>query len=291
MLFTTNYPISYHSNHQALTTFIYLFWSLSVTLSVSFSLDIIFQFSLETMSLPNIWKTANVSNIFKKGDRSDPSNYRPISLTCVACKIVESIIKHVVITYLLENNLLSNCQFGFVSGRSVQLQLLSLLNHWTGILDSGHTIDVIYLDFKKAFDSVPHIRLLSKVHSYGFRDPLLGWHKSFLIGRRQRVCVHDAVSVWHNFISAIPQGSVLGPVLFLLCINDLPDNVASNVYMLADDTKIYRPMTSHEDTTIQQDDPDCLQSWSAKWFLNFNLHKCKVMSITKSTACNHVNGD
>ena len=88
-------------------------------------------------------------------DRSDPSNYCPIGLTCVACKIMESIIKDVVITYLLENNLLSNCQFGFVSGRSVQLQLLPLLNHWTGILVSGHTIDVIYLDFKKAFDSVP----------------------------------------------------------------------------------------------------------------------------------------
>ena len=83
-------------------------------------------------------------------------------------------------TYLLENNLLSNCQLRFVSGRSVQLQLLSLLNHWTDILDSGHTIDVIYLDFKKAFDSVPHMRRLSKLHSYGFRDPLLGWLKSLL---------------------------------------------------------------------------------------------------------------
>ena len=111
---------------------------------------------------------------------------------------MESIIKDVVMTYLLENNLLSNCQFGFVSGCSVQLQLLSLLNHWTDILDSGHTIDVIYLDFKKAFDSVPHMRVLSKLHSYGFHDPLLGWLKSFLIGRRQRVCAHDTVSLWHS---------------------------------------------------------------------------------------------
>ena len=202
-------------------------------------LAIFFQTSLDTMSLPNIWKTANVSSIFK-------------------------------------NNLLSNCQFCFVSGRSVQLQLLSLLNHWTDTLDSGHTIDVIYMDFRKAFDSVPNIRLLSKLHSYGFRDPLLGWLKSFLIGRRQRVCVHDAVSLWHNVTSGIHQGSVLGPVLFLLYINRIPDNVASNVYMLADDKKIYRPMTSHEDTTILQNDIDCLQSWSAKWLLNLNLHKCKV---------------
>ena len=121
-----------------------------------------------------MWKTANVSSIFKKGDMCNPSNYRSISLTSVACKIMESIIKDVVITYLLENNLLSNCQFGFVSGRSVQLQLLSLLDQWTDILDSGHSIDVIYLDFKIAFDSAPHIRHLSKLHSYGFRDPLLG---------------------------------------------------------------------------------------------------------------------
>ena len=135
------------------------------------------------------------------------------------------------------------------------------------------------------------MRLLSKLHSYGFRDPLLGWLKSFLIGRRQRVCVHDTVSLWHNVTCGIPQGSVLRPVLFLLYINDLPDNVTSNVYMFADDTKIYRPMTSHEDTTILQNDLDCLQSWSAKWLLNFNLHKCKVMSITKSTACNHDSAD
>ena len=241
------------------------------------------------MSLQNIWKTANVSSIFKI--RSDPSNYRHISLTCVACKIMESIIKDVVITYLLEKNLLSNCQLGFVSGRSVQLQLLSLLNHWTDILDSGHTIDVIYLDFKKAFDSVPHMRLLSKLHSNRFRDPLLGWLKSFLIGRRQRVCVHDTVSLWHNVTIGIPQGIVRGSVLFPLNVNDLPDNVASNVYMSADDTKIYRPVTSHEDTTIPQNDLDCLQSWSAKWLLNLNLHKCKVMSITKSTACHHDNAD
>ena len=210
------------------------------------------------------------------------------------CSYGQFVSKSMFINYyynLLENNLLCNCQFGFVNGRSVQLQLLFLLNHWTDILDSGHTIDVIYLDFKKKFDSVPHIHLLSKLHFYGSCDQLLDWLKSFLIGQRQKVSVHDTVSLWHNVTSGIPQGSVLGPVLgpvlFLLHINDLPDTVASNVYMFASDTKIYRPMTSHEDTTILQNDLDCLQSWSAKWLLNFNQHKCKVLSITKSTASNH----
>ena len=99
---------------------------------------------------------------------------------------------------------------------------------------------------------------------------------SFLIGRRQRVCVHDTVSLWHKVTRNIPQGSVLGPVLFLLYINDLPDIVASNKYMFADDTKFNRPMTSHEDTTILQNDLDCLQSWSAKWPLNLNLHNAKL---------------
>ena len=125
-------------------------------------LAIVFKPSLNTISLPNLLKIANVSCIFKKGDKNDPSNYRHIGLISVARKIMESIIKDVVITHLLENNLLSNCQFGIVSGRSFQLQLLSLLNHWTDILDSGHTIDVIYMDLKKAFDSFPHIRLLYK---------------------------------------------------------------------------------------------------------------------------------
>ena len=207
-------------------------------------LAIISQTSLDTMSLPNIWKTANVSSIFKKGEKSDTPYYHPKSLASVACKIMESIIKDVVITHLQENNLLNNCQFGFVSGRSVQLQRLSLLNHWTDILDSGNTIDVIYLGFKKAFDSVPHIRLLSKLHSHGFCDQLLGWLKSFLI---------DDVKWFVSmilYLCGIPQGSVLGPVLFPLYVNDLPDTVASNVYMSADETKMYRPITSHEDTTI-----------------------------------------
>ena len=130
-------------------------------------------------------------------------------------------------------------------------------------MDSGHTIDVIYLEFKKAFDSFPHIRLLSNVNAYVFCDPLLGWLKSFLIGRRQRVYVHVTVSLRHNVSSGITQGSVLGPVLFPLYINDLPYTVASNVYMLADYIEIYLRMTSHEDTAILQNRLDCLQSWSA----------------------------
>ena len=154
-LLTRNYQISYHSNHQALVSF-HPFALRSLCDIVCKLLAIIFQTSLDTMSLPNICKTTNVSSIFKKGDRSDPSNYRPISLTCVACKIMESIIKDVVITHLLENNILSNYQLDLVNGHSLQLQLLSPLNHWTDILESGHTIDVIYQDFKKAFDSVPH---------------------------------------------------------------------------------------------------------------------------------------
>ena len=189
-----------------------------------------------------------------------------------------SIIKDAIITHQLENNPLSNCQFGFVTCHSVQLQLLSLVIHLTDLLDSAHTIDVIYLDFNNTFDSVLHIQILSTLHFYGFHDPLQGWFKSFLIGDVMHDVmydVHHTVSSWHNVTSGIPQGSVLGPVLFLLYINDLPDNVTSNVYMFADDTKIYRPVTSHEYTTILQCDPKCLQNWSAKWLLNsFNLHKC-----------------
>ena len=157
-------------------------------------------------------------------------------------------------------------------------------------MDNCHKIDVIYFDFQKAFDSVPHIYLLSNLHICVFRVSLLGWLRSFLIERRQKVYVHDNVCSWHNVTSGKPQRSVLGPVLFQLYINDLPDIVASNVYMFADNTIIYHPIASHEDTTIQQNDPDSLQSWSAICLQNLNLHKCShqnqqhvVMTLQSTT--------
>ena len=123
------------------------------------------------MDVPNDWKLANISAIFKKGDKSLPSNYRPVSLTCVICKVMESIVRDSLMQHLVNNNLISLKQFGFIKGRSTTLQLLNVLNDLTQAWEKNESVDVIYMDFMKAFDKVPHCRLLHKLEAYGIRNP------------------------------------------------------------------------------------------------------------------------
>ena len=134
------------------------------------------------------------------------------------------------------------------------LQLLTVLDRWTEILDQGGIIDVIYLDFMKAFDKVPHKRLIEKIKSYGIGQHITNWIQDFLQGRKHRVCVNGKFSEWAPVTSGIPQGSVLGPLLFVLYINDLPENIISDIYLFADDTKIFTQVNNIEDATKLQDE-------------------------------------
>ena len=243
---------------------------------------IIFQKSHDTGKLPKDWKEAQVTPIFKKGDKSEPGNYRPVSLTSVLCKVMEGIIRDNVINHLKRNKLLSDCQHGFISGRSCTTNLLATLNDWTEILDTGSPIDAVYLDFSKAFDSVPHIRLLTKLESYGVTGNTLHWIKDFLVGRKQRVNIQGSVSEWAQVKSGVPQGSVLGPVLFVSFINDLPDAVNSLCSMYADDTKVYRKINNLQDRNMLQEDIDKLVDWADKWQLRFNAGKCNVLQLGKN---------
>ena len=179
--------------------------------------------------------------------------------------------------FLNDNGILSNDRHGFTTGQSCVTQLLEIMEIWTALLDEGGGLDVAYLDFRKAFDSVPHQRLLMKCKAHGLDGNLLHWIESFLTGRKQRVMVKGEPSTWADVISGIPQGSVLGPILFVIFINDLPDAVDSYVKIFADDTKIFTHIKTREDCDNLQSDLDSLSAWSDKWQLRFNVSKCGVM--------------
>lgn len=250
---------------------------LSATLAVP--LVLIFKTSLRTGRLPEIWKKASVSAIYKKGSKKEPGNYRPVSLTSVVCKVMETLVKDWIQDHFRRNNLLSESQYGFISGRSTTLQLLKVMEDWSEAIDSGDQVDVVYFDFAKAFDSVPHRRLLAKLEAYGITGPTLAWVESFLTGREQRVTINGKSSGWHPVTSGIPQGSVLGPLLFVIYINDLPASVVSMMLLFADDTKLYRVIKEAHDRVLLQQDVTSMRNWGLKWLLRYHADKCKSMTV------------
>ena len=250
---------------------------LSKELSLPYCL--LFNKSLESGEIPLDWKKANVKAIFKKGTRSDPGNYRPVSLTSISCKILESFIRDAIVDHMKSNKLYSQCQHGFRRHRSCITQLLEVMEDFTKLIENERNIDIIYLDFKKAFDSVPHERLLIKLESYGITGNINLWIRDFLNNRQQKVRVSNSYSEEAKVLSGIPQGSILGPVLFTLFINDLPDNLSSTCKIFADDTKMYNTPQNQKDI---QDDLNRLTDWSKTWKLFFNTSKCKVLHVGKS---------
>ena len=254
---------------------------------IALPVTILFNATLKDGNLPRDWKMAFITGIFKKGSRHLPENYRPISLTCILCKIMERFIRDNVVAHLLENGLLSKKQYGFISGRSTLTQLLYYLDECLQKISNGNVVDSIYLDFSKAFDTVPHRRLIGKLESYGIRGHILSWIKGFLQDRTQQVVVNGSTSGIAPVISGIPQGTVLGPVLFVIYINDLLDDITSDGVMFADDTKVFRQITSHEDASNLQNDLRKLEEWSDTWLLKFNAEKCHVLTLGKFEDIKH----
>jgi len=187
-------------------------------------LTLIFNSSLHQGELPLDWKHANIVPIFKKGDKSLVSNYRPISLTSISCKIMECLI-HIHLYHHLEN-ILCDQQHGFRPRRSCESQLITTINSISKLLDSGLQTDIIFLDLSKAFNKVPHHKLCNKLHYYGIR---LVWIENFLTGRQQQVILDGSYSDLHSVDSGVPQGTILALLLFLCYINDLPSSIKTKI--------------------------------------------------------------
>ena len=247
-------------------------------------LYLIFQLSIKLGKIPTAWKLANVSAIYKNiGSKHCPEHFRPISLTSIACKILESIIREAILAYIKDNSILSDKQFGFLSGRSTVLQLLRVIDRWTEILDNGGVIDAIFCDFKKAFDTVPHNRLMDLLSYYGIKNPVLSWIRDFLTCRKQHVTVNGSKSAVFDVPSGVPQGSVLGPLLFVIFINSMVVKSGnSDLYLYADDLKIFNEIKGEEDIETLQQDLEKLYDWSQYSLLTFHPDKCVVMRIAKN---------
>ena len=230
---------------------------------------------MQSGQLPEDWKLENVTPVFKNGQINLPNNYCPISLTSQACKVLESIIRDQMIDFLSDKNIFSIQQHGFTYRNSCFTNLLETFEDWTTSIDLGYNVEVVFLDFKKAFNSVAHQRLLIKLRGYGIANDCLNWISSFLCSRHQRVVVNGKASKWYPVDSGVPQVSVLGPLLFILYVNDIPDLVESKIKMFADDIKIYKQITSFGDALSLQNDLDKLCDWAKEWLLHFNVVKCK----------------
>ena len=245
------------------------------------TLKIILQLSLDTGELPKDWRDANISSIFKKGDKHLAENYRPVSLTSVTCKILEHIICRHIMKHLENNKILTNLNHGFRSGYSCETQLITTLNDFLMEHDKGHQVDVAILDFSKAFDTVPHDKLLHKLHQYGIKGTLHSWLTNFLTTRKMKTIVEGEQSQETSVDSGVPQGTVLGPIMFLCHINDLPDAVTSSVRLFADDCLLYRTIKNENDQKALQADLQNLEIWANKWGMRFNAKKCYILSINQ----------
>ena len=238
--------------------------------------------SLEDGDVPLAWKQSWVAPIFKKGLRADPANYRPVSLTCIPSKLMEHVVCKHIRNHLDRYKVLSPFQHGFRAKHSCETQLLVTTHDIASLHDESLQVDIGVLDFSKAFDTVPHKRLSNKLKHYGIDGNIQRWVDAFLTGRTQKVVVDGTFSKAAAVESGVPQGTVMGPLLFSIYINDLPDCLSpgTRVRLFADDCLIYRSVHSVEDQLILQKDIDSLLVWADTWGMRFNPDKCCILRTT-----------
>ena len=246
-------------------------------------LAMIYNSSLQSGVVVADWKLANVTPVFKKGCKSTASNYRPISLTSVPGKLMERILQWAILDHLINNNLINQTQHGFLPKKSTVSNLIEYMDVITKILDFGQPVDSIYIDFAKCFDKISHRHLLYKVNKYGIEDRIFDWLTNWLTNRKQRVCINGLSSEWIDVSSSVIQGSILGPILFIIFSNDI-DYVLknSNISKFADDSKVFAKVETSDDCVCLQSDLDRVFEWSVKWKMEINKEKCHVLHFGSS---------
>ena len=248
------------------------FFNCSPTLDMP--LSYIYNISLKSGTFPSMWKLARITPLFKCGNRSNISDYRPISGLDTAAKVLEKIVTENLFDTF--RNRITISQHGFFTGRSCQTNLCIFTHYLATSLDQGSQVDVIYLDYCKAFDQVSHQILIEKLKFYGICDPLLTWFRSYLEGRRQIVAIGSTISNEFNVCSGVPQGSHLGPILFLIFINDLSVVFKTSHFLFfADDLKVYHRIKSVNDCRLLQEDIKNITSWCLDNKMELNISKCK----------------
>ena len=242
----------------------------------------LFNVSVASGELPQEWKVHKIVPVPKSANRSSVSNFRPISLLCTVSKVLEHIVYSHIIEFVRPK--ISRCQFGFLKQRSCLKGLLSSLSVVVDAIDQGSYCDAIFLDFRKAFDSIPHSELLFKVWRLGITGDFWFWLRSYLSYRTHYVDVEGHSSGSLPVISGVPQGSVLGPLLFLIYVNDLPQSILTSYpFLFADDTKLLSAIKGHSDSLALQEDLAFVEDWCSKWSLSLNPTKCVAMRFSLST--------
>lgn len=249
---------------------------------VSHILAAIFRSCLKMAIIPDDWRIARVVAVHKKGDRLQKENYRPISLTSSCCKILEHIIVHFIADFLERNNLLSDYQHGFRKALSTTTQLTTTIHEIASTLDASGQVDLVFLDFSKAFDRVSHCKLLKKLQRFGLPSFIINWIKQYLSNRTQFVDVNGHFSGRLPVTSGVPQGSVLGPILFLMYVNDITAAVCPDVEirLFADDCLIFKKVTCESDQISLNSSLAKIHEWCTTWSMSLNSEKTVLLRVT-----------
>ena len=245
-------------------------------------LSTVFNRSIDECYFPSQWKDGNVTPIYKKDEKSLPSNYRPITLLSLVGKTMERCVQKRLYNYTIAHRLITPLQSGFIQGDSTTYQLLHTYHTFCEAFDSGKETRVVFCDVSKAFDRVWHRGLLHKLIAIGCSEKVSQWFASNVSGRRQRVVINGQSADWGFIGAGVPKGSILGLLLFLIFINDKVKDIGASIRLFADDTSLYIVVESPQSTaTILNGDMSTISNWANFWLVDFNAAKTSSMVVSR----------